>query len=152
MPHGNPVNPITVTSGGGTLPAPITVLTITDAASMSLTNPPSTAQEWQNGTRNRVRVDLTNATQMRISVNVQATAGFAGSQLRVQYSTDLSTWNYVDGASGPAVATDVATTTVAGSWVNIVVGAKADVYLRVVSFGGDGIVDPSFGNVVVQVK
>jgi hypothetical protein len=86
-------------------------------------------------------------------VNVFA-AGAAGpppAKLRAQYSTDQSSWNYLDGSSGPSVNEDTTGLQVS-SWVNLAAGAKADVFLRIVGLDGDGSTDPFFGRLDIQVK
>ena len=78
-------------------------------------------------------------------------AGAGSAALRVQYSSDQSAWNYLDGGTGPSVT--ISTTGLkVSTWVALVAGAKADVFLRVVGINGDGSADPSFGNVILQVK
>jgi hypothetical protein len=121
-------------------------------STQSWTSMPAALTEFNGNTQGRIKVDLTNATQARLVVHMMSTAGAASAELRAQYSTDASVWNYLDGATGPAAAINVASTTVAGAWVNLVAGAKADVFLRVVGMNGDGIISPSFGSISVQVK
>lgn len=139
--------------------------TLSGAASMAFTVPvraaystqvwttmPAALTEFNANTQGRTKADLTNATQARLLVHMMSTAGASGAELRGQYSTDASAWNYLDGATGPAAAINVASTTVAGAWVNLVAGAKADVFIRVVGINGDGIISPSFGNISIQVR
>ncbi len=72
--------------------------------------------------------------------------------IRLQYSTDRTTWAYIDGATGPAVAIDAAANPEVSGWVTLAAGAKADVYIRIVGIGGDGVVDPTFGTIIVQYR
>ena len=98
----------------------------------------------------RLKADLTSAAQVRLITNV-ATAGAAGAAIRAQYSTDGSSWSYLDAATGPSVA--VGTTGLkVSAWVNVTGAAKADVFVRAVGVSGDGAADPAFGNILLQVK
>jgi hypothetical protein len=87
------------------------------------------------------KVDLSRVTEVRFQARVNV-AGAAGSWARLQYSADNQvTWAYLDGASGPEVAINAAGT-FASPWVSLVAAAKADVHIRVVAGGGDGVADP----------
>jgi len=124
------------------------------------TNGNGTASNWANMPAaltelwglndSRLRYDLTDATEARLQVNV-AGAGVSGSQLRIQYSTDQSTWNYLDGGTGPASAVDAGGISIS-SWVTITAGAKSDVYLRVIGINGDGATAVQFGLIQLQVR
>jgi hypothetical protein len=97
-----------------------------------------------------VKADLTAAAQVRLLCNV-VQAGAATAAIRVQYSTDQSSWNYLDGTAGPSVS--VSTTGLKVSpWVGPAAAAKADVFIRAVGINGDGTADPSLGNILLQVK
>jgi hypothetical protein len=101
-------------------------------------------------TVNRVKADLSGAVQARLVARV-AIAGLGGSELRAQYSTDESTWNYLDGAAGPACSL-TAIGTIASGWVTMAAGAVADVFLRIVGINGNGIAAASIGNIILQVR
>ncbi len=109
---------------------------------------PASQTEFNGATRNRIRTDLTNANQMRLVVRI-ATAGLSGSKLRVQYSTDESTWNDIS-TSGDVSLTS--TGTLAGSWITIPDAAKVDVYLRITGLSGDGATTPQFGIGTIQIR
>ncbi len=97
-----------------------------------------------------IKVDLTNATQARIGFGA---SGFAtNGRMRLQYSTDFSTWNYLDGSTGPEVDTGTVDNT--SSWVNIASGAKADVWIRVMVGASTGTVGSPGGltNIYAQFK
>lgn len=115
-----------------------------------LTSSPATLLEFAGSTSLRTRYDLSACSQMRVVTRVN-TAGSVNSELRVQYSTDESTWSYLDGVSGPSVSMATGGT-VAGAWATIAAAARADVILRVVSFGGDGAASPSVANLFAQVR
>jgi hypothetical protein len=99
----------------------------------------------------RTKADLTNASQTRLLGNVETAGAGATTELRAQYSTDQSTWNSLDGGTGPSIAINAVGLRVS-SWVNIAAGAKSDVFLRLVGINGDGAADPSFGITEIQVK
>ena len=66
------------------------------------TNQPAAPTELFGTTVGRVKADLTAAAQVRLIGNV-ATAGAAAAAIRAQYSTDQSSWTYLDGSAGPSV-------------------------------------------------
>ncbi|HET8670221.1 MAG TPA: hypothetical protein VFM05_06205, partial [Candidatus Saccharimonadales bacterium] len=97
----------------------------------------------------RVRFDLSDATEARFIANV-ATAANSTAELRVQYSTDQSSWSYLDGSTGPSNVVGTVGTKVS-SWVTVASGAKSDVYLRVVGVNGN-LSDPRFGLIQLQIR
>jgi hypothetical protein len=122
---------------------------LADATQLTWNNQPAALTEIV-GTNRRIRVDLTNAIEARLSVNV-TTAGANNAQLRVQYSTDQATWNYLDGGTGPSVGIN-ATGLQVSSFVTLVSGARADVYLRVVGINGNNNADPRFSTIQLEVR
>lgn len=98
----------------------------------------------------RTKYDLSKCGACRVTTYVK-TVGSASAEVRVQYSLDESTWNYLDGLTGPAINIS-ATGTKASAWSSIASLAKADVFIRVVTINGDGAADPVIGNVVLQVR
>lgn len=101
------------------------------------------------------KVDLTNFTQCRLLVNKQGTAGVAGSKLILRYRTafNQTVANYSDiGTSEVSVAVNVQNAFLDTGWINIVAGAKADVFIAVLGSGGDGALDPAFGPIVAEFK
>lgn len=90
----------------------------------------------------RQKLDLTGFTQFRLTFRV-ATVGTAGSDLRVQYSTDDSSFSNLDGSNGPEVVLGNSTGHKDSGWVNLAAGAiGADRYLRIMGKDGDGAADP----------
>jgi len=118
---------------------------------LTWTNMPAAETELPTSPRYRTKVDLTNYRQARMVVNVLTAGATTPAKLLVQYSTDETTWYYLDGSSGPSVNID-ATGVKVGSWVNLTSGAKADVFLRIVGIDGDGVADPQFNEITVQFK
>ena len=99
----------------------------------------------------RAAADLTGATQARLVVNVSTAGAATPAKLRVEYSTDLAAWVYLDGISGPSA--DISTTGLkVSAWAALAAAAVADVYLRLVGIDGDGAASPAFGSVMLQVR
>lgn len=120
-------------------------------AVITWTSMPAALTEFNSQTRTRTKVDLALFTEARMVGNVIA-AGVAGAELRVQYSTDQSSWAYLDGSAGPALLLTNGSVLVVGGWVTLAAPAKADVFLRLVGIGGNGATSPTFTNVGVQFR
>lgn len=75
-------------------------------------------------------------------------AGSANTVLQVEYSIDSGgSWLNL------SAQLDVDATGVApGTWANIPVSAKTDVLVRLVGSGGDGVADPEFSQVALEVR
>jgi hypothetical protein len=126
------------------LAMPITMI----GASTTITSIPAALTEIS--TAYRTKYDLSKCGQIRLTLAVK-TIGSTNSEVRIQYSTDDTNWNYLDGSTGPAV--NIFTTgTKASSWATLVSGAKADVYLRAVTINGDATASPVIGNVTLQAR
>jgi hypothetical protein len=108
---------------------------------------PSATTELYGFNRNRVKQDLTGALQARYITNV-GVAGGSSSQLRVQYSTDQTTWIDLPGTAVSTSTTGLKVST----FTDLPAGAKQDVFLRVVGQGGNGFSDPSYGTMTLQIK
>lgn len=112
------------------------------------TDMPAALTELDSGWR--ARADLTKFNQVRLFVGISV-AGSASAKVRGQYSTDLTTWYYLDGSTGPSVS-------IAGgglnesAWADLVSGARADVYFRWVGIDGDGAADPEIGRIELQFR
>ncbi len=109
------------------------------------TNMPNAVTEFPNTPR--TRYDLTNADEVRIVTTV-GVVGTATAVLRFQYSTDQAAWNDLTSTVGSLNSTGCK----AGAWAAVPVGAKSDVFIRIVGSGGDGALDPQFRNVELQVR
>lgn len=122
---------------------------VPDTANHNISATPAALNEFGGGSRHRTKADLTNFTECNLYCRV-ATGG-PNAEVRVQYSTDESTWNYLDGSAGPAVNVDVAGTK-ESDWVSLTAGAKANVFLRPVSINGDGVTDTGIGHMRVDFR
>lgn len=124
-------------------------------ASAADTNSPAAKQEWPVAANTRRHtIDLTGMVECRSAFQASV-AGFAGSKIAPQFSTDGGTsWTYLDGTADgtpigsaqPQSAYD-ATGTGAGpstsAYTAIAAAARTTVLVRWVTSGGDGIVDPT---------
>lgn len=111
---------------------------------LTVTNIPAAVTEFPG--LYRTKLDLTNADQVRLVARV-GVAGSASAVLKAQYSTDESAWSdLTPTASLAAVATP------ATAWAAVPAGAKADVFIRLVTSGGDGAADPQVRQVQLQVR
>lgn len=110
------------------------------------TNQPAALTEIFGNTNRRTKVDLSGFLQCRISVAVTS-AGLSGSKLKIQYSTNESSWSDLT-----TTALIDATGVKVSTWQDIPSDAKADVFIRGAGIDGDGAADPSLGTVMLQVK
>lgn len=99
----------------------------------------------------RKKMDLTGADKYRLCVT-QALAGYDGSKLRLRYSLNNSTFLDIDADNSGDLPVGLGTGVKCGSWTDLVAGAKQDVWLQIYGYGGDGIVDPTFRQMSVQIK
>jgi hypothetical protein len=114
-------------------------------------NMPSALTEFGGDTAHRTRYDLSDAGEARLVVNVTAGGAATPARIRAQYSTNQSSWDYLDGSSGPSVDIDSAGL-FTSPWAPLASSAKADSYLRIVGLDGDDAADPVFGRIDVQVR
>lgn len=132
------------------LPSQIAVV----GARVSWTNVPSAITEYFGVSAYRTKCDLGTITEMRTTVTVDGgTTVPSGTVLRVQYSTDASTWNDTHGTlSVVNMAVDTAGTKDTG-WFTPVAGLKAsNIYLRAIVQSGNGSTTLVSGNVHVYVR
>lgn len=118
------------------------------AADREWTNMPAATAEWNALFRRYF--DLTNAAQFRLHANV-GQAGAAGAVLRVEYSTNESTWLPLGAVAGSGEVPISTAGYMIGAFADIVAGAKAGVFLRLMGNGGNGTADPRFGSISVEV-
>ncbi len=141
--HANVTGGFQTIPAGGTQPPPQVLPLVFDHSSgVIFTN--MSANLVEQFPKLRSFGHLARATRVRLTGYV-AVAGPSAAELRVQYSTDLSTWAYLDGGTGPSMSIG-GTGIRVSSWVNLVTGAKADIYLRVLAIGGDGALDPNIAS------
>lgn len=117
---------------------------------------PLAVTELLGGQAGRLQADMSSMLTGRLIANVSI-AGAASSALKVQFSTNAGTaWTdlFQGNAGGTAaVGVNVATAgTRVGGWKFLNVTACADVLLRAVGLGGNGITGPAFGAIVLSVR
>lgn len=156
---GTALNWQTQTGGGGGGTARATSFTFfarTDSVTLKWTNMPAVKTEIFATSGLRQLMNLTGYTQARFWSSKVYTAGATGSKLYVEYSTDQVTWAALDGtADGSQSSLSITVENPpARSTAPFVIApaARALVYLRIVGVGGDGVADPEWGNVGLEVE
>lgn len=143
----------TPAGGGGS--GQLVVNLLADGAAVAYTNMAAAASFFAGSHRYATKLDLSGYTQVRLIVNKQATAGAANAKVRLRYITAFSTtvgsWLAI-GASEVQVAVNVQNTVLDSGWINLVAGAKADVFVTLDGIGGDGALDPVFGAISAQFR
>lgn len=139
-------------SGSGQLEVPFHA---DGSANITMTNQANSEQFLGNSNRNIKKVDLTGYTQVRLLARVVTGSASANTpRIYAQYWTSFTTTaaTFVD-IGEAAVNCSLATAGLIDSgWVDLVVGAKADVFVTVLQNGGDAAADPAVGHVVLQFK
>ncbi len=120
------------------------------AALTSQTNAPSAVTEF-TGSRRRLFVDLTHATEFRSVISVTV-AGAAGTVFRMQYSPNdgVDFFEFAALASVNIPIDSIGNKRTA--WVALPDGAKTDVLVRMVTQGGDGAADPQLSVAAFQYR
>jgi hypothetical protein len=140
-------------SGSGVAALPTDVLTISPGGTAINWAIPAALTEFNGSSLYRAQHDLTNALQARIVLLLPFPnlAPMAVPTLTAQYSANGgSTWSSLDGTAGPSLAYGAGV--MVSGWVALAAGAKAEVLLRLVASGGDGVTSLPFGSVYMQVK
>jgi hypothetical protein len=143
----------TVTGGGGAVNAAVSDVDVYSSGTVDAawTNMPAAVTELFGSTSSRLKLDLTYGTHYRIVVN-QTLAGYSTADFNLQYSTDNVTYQAADTAAAGECAVGAGTGVKVGSWAELVAGANADVWLRIVGKQGDGKVDPRWRQIRIQFK
>ena len=84
-----------------------------------------------------------------------AIAGSAGSKVRALYYTscDFTIGTYLTiGTSEVEATVDAAGTLTDSGWINLVSGAKADVWIALAGVGGNGTADPVFQHIWISFR
>ena len=131
---------------------------VADLSAGTWTNQPAGATDFRGFTHVKRPVYLAGMTQAQLRRFIDTGgAGFAGSDIYVEYNTDLTgaggSWDSL-AASGAVDVTIDAAGGAFGSWVTIASGAKATagVLLRLRGKDGNATVDPIFGPVDLAVR
>ena len=124
-------------------------------ANITLTNQANAEQFLGNSNRNIQKADLTSYTQVRLTARViTASASVNSPRLYVEYYTSFTTTvgTFIAIGASAANASLSAAGLVDSGWINLVTGAKADIFITVLQNGGDGAADPALGPVTVHFK
>jgi len=116
---------------------------ITAGAASTWTDMPLAATEYLGNTIRRIFADLTGRTSIRFFAGYSV-AGFAGSVLRLQYTTDLTGaigWTNLSGDLPIDVAAPAVQIRAADA---IPAAAQGPVLVRVQGAGGNAVIDPVF--------
>jgi len=141
-------NNITIAASGGGSSIPTNILVIASGTAWAV---PSALTEFNASTLYRSQHDATNATSARLIADIPTFTPGVTPTMAAQFSTDGgSTWNYLDGSSGPSVT--YAAGLVNSGWVTLTGAAKADVQFRIVASGGNGSTSRTFGTIYLQIK
>lgn len=91
-------------------------------------------------------------TQIRLVVYMNTNGGSASNELRAQWSSDLTVWNYFDGATGPSVVIGNTTGNKVGSFVTMTGLPNSDVTVRIIGINGDGATNTNHSLVTLELK
>jgi hypothetical protein len=134
----------------------ISVEMFRDGANIADTNCPVALQFFKNLPYMSIqRVDLSPFKYVRFNVMKGATAGAAANKMILRYSSGFTTTaaNMLDiGIVEVSVATNVLNTALTTGWIELAAGAKADVFVGILTSGGDGALDPAYGNISAEFK
>jgi len=137
-------------AAGGALNRPFSVaFHANSSATFSHNSFPAALTAIGSNNRSYTKIDLSDYTQARLIVNKQGTAGNAGSKLVMRYYTNTSftASNFlVMGATEIAVPVDTVNAVLDSGWIDLVAGARGDVFVNIFGIDGDGAASPAFGS------
>lgn len=124
---------------------------------IAMTNQPNSAQIQPTSNANAwaTRVDLTNAHQIRLGARVGVGSASANNpRLILRYYTSLSATasDWLDIGTSEVSASLASTGIARSSWIDIAALAKADVFVTIISDGGNGTADPEFSAAYFEVR
>lgn len=125
------------------------------SAPMVLTNHPNSEQFLENHTRCITKADLSSYTQVRLLARVIPASGSPNSpRVYLEYSTtfSLTEGDYSDIGTSAVSCSLSSAGMIDSGWVDLVSGAKADVFLAVLQNGGNGVADPGIGNLTAEFR
>lgn len=120
-----------------------------------LTNLAAAATLLRASAASAKKIDLTQYTQCRIVAITGGVAGPAGAKVALMFKTTLgaNAAAYASiGATAVEAAIETIDTAVASAWIDLATAAKADVFVTVVTSGGDGAIDPVVGTLEAQFR
>ncbi len=129
---------------------PLTVTML--AGTQQSVNIAAGGEEFGDGQRFRTRVDTENFTWVAFSATFTGVCAPSGTVLKLQYSTDNSTFTDIPGTEIDCDSSPGARFA-PGSFVSLPAGARApDTYFRAFFSDGDGAVDPTFTNIFLNFR
>jgi hypothetical protein len=134
---------------------PLHVAIIASAGSGQVwTDMPSARTEFRAETHTRLKIDLSLYKEFRLTSSYSV-SGAAGAFLSAEYSSDESSWAALE--SGGTAVGDLnidpsAPARAVGAWVPLASAAMADVFIRIMGYGGNGTTDPSFRQLAIQFR
>ena len=132
------------------------IIPYTISIGQTWTDMPASATIYGGSGNNIQAADLTLASQARLCVRFGSVPGVAGSKLIAKYSANYTQTaaSYSDlGVSEISVPADNgANSYFKSAWIDIAALARADVFITVIGTGGDGVTDPTFGNVKIEIR
>lgn len=125
-------------------------------ANLTLTNQANAEQFLGNSNRNITKIDLTNFTQVRLLARVvTASASANNPRIYAEYNDppfSTTVGDYSTLGSSAVNCSLAATGLIDSGWIDLVAGAKADVYLTILMNGGDAAADPALGMLMLQFR
>jgi hypothetical protein len=133
--------------------APIYRHSFVSAAPVTVNNIPSNISFFASSNTYVTKMDLTGKKRARLHGRV-STAGTGSSVLRVRYALTFTTTasSYLTMGSSEIEISLSATGHFDSGWINLVTGAKADVFIALLTNGGDGAADPVLNQVVFEAE
>jgi len=125
------------------------------AGALTRTDQVSGAAFMNGNDRNIWQVDLTNFTQVRLSIRVTTGSASANNpRVRLRYHTAFSTTigDYSDIGTSEVACSLASTGVITSSWIDLASGAKADIFLIASEIGGDGAADPVYASVAAHFR
>jgi len=119
------------------------------------TNMPSAISFFDGSTAFINAAELSNFTQVRLLINKLGTAGASGSAIILRYNTtytqNANLWSAI-GTTSVQLAVNNTNQFLETAWIDLVAGAKADVFIALMGSGGDGAADPIFGMIAAEFR
>jgi hypothetical protein len=119
------------------------------------TNMPSAISFFDGSTAFITAAELSNFTQVRLLINKLGTAGATGSAIILRYNTtytqNANLWSAI-GTTSVQLAVNNTNQFLETAWIDLVAGAKADVFIALMGSGGDGAADPIFGMIAAEFR
>ena len=129
--------------------------------SITYTNMTAAVSWFNNSSNSRpaFTIDLTNCTEFRVSVLMNATIGAASAKICARYIASYSATaaSYSQLGTGStevyaSIGTGTASSISDGAWTTITAAARTTVVVGCFGLDGDGVIDPTIGNVFFYAR